>query len=92
MPKMSHFNVIEKYEEHRLAIHNLLSSIVSCFADEKIFEQNEEELTKVAASLSSYYPFVSLLYLLVAQGRQICKNLPGNHFKNHPKIGIGAYY
>jgi hypothetical protein len=90
MSKMSHINVIEKYEEHRLAIHNLLSSILGCFADEKMFEQNQEELTRVAVSLCSYYPFVSLLYLLDAQGKQICKNVPGSHFKNHPKIGMGA--
>ena len=90
MSKMSHINVIEKYEEHRLAIHNLLSSIVGCFADEKMFEQSQEELTKVAESLCSYYPFVSLLYLLDAEGKQICKNVPGSQFKNHPKIGMGA--
>jgi len=90
MSKMSHINVIEKYEEHRLAIHNLLSSILGCFADEKMFEQSQEELTRVAVSLCSYYPFVSLLYLLNAQGKQICKNVPGSHFKNHPKIGLGV--
>jgi hypothetical protein len=32
MSKMSHINVIEKYEEHRAAIHDLLSSILSRFA------------------------------------------------------------
>ncbi|MDD2658979.1 MAG: hypothetical protein PHY54_04750 [Methylococcales bacterium] len=41
MSKMSHINVIEKYEEHRL-------------------------------------------------GRQICKNVPGSHFKSHPKTGVGV--
>lgn len=90
MSKMSHLNVIEKYEEHRSAIHNLLSSIVSCFSEEKLFEKNHEELTELLNSLCSYYPFVSLLYLLDAQGRQICKNVPGSHFKNHPKIGMDA--
>jgi len=90
MSKMSHLNVIEKYEEHRSAIHNLLSSIVSCFSDEKLFEKKHEELTELLNSLCSYYPFVSLLYLLDAQGKQICKNVPGSHFKNHPKIGMDA--
>ncbi|MDD5412134.1 MAG: PDC sensor domain-containing protein [Methylobacter sp.] len=90
MSKMGHLNVIEKYEEHRSAIHNLLSSILSCFSDEKLFEKNHEELTELLNSLCSYYPFVSLLYLLDAQGKQICKNVPGSHFKNHPKIGMDA--
>jgi len=44
MSKMSHINVIEKYEEHRLAIHHLLSSILNFFADKKMFEQSQEEL------------------------------------------------
>ena len=41
-------------------------------------------------SLCSYYPFVSLLYLLNAQGKQIGKNVPGSLFNNHPKIGMGV--
>ncbi|MFA6053325.1 MAG: PDC sensor domain-containing protein [Methylobacter sp.] len=90
MSKMSHLNVIEKYEEHRSAIHHLLSSILSCFADEKLFEKSYQELTELLNSLCSYYPFVSLLYLLDEQGKQTCKNVPGSHFKNHPKIGTGA--
>ncbi|MFA6163903.1 MAG: PDC sensor domain-containing protein [Methylobacter sp.] len=90
MSKMGHLNVIEKYEEHRSAIHDLLSSILSCFSDEKLFEKNHEELTELLNSLCSYYPFVSLLYLLDAQGKQICMNVPGSHFKNHPKIGLDA--
>ncbi|MGZ4955253.1 MAG: PDC sensor domain-containing protein [Methylobacter sp.] len=87
---MSHINVIEKYEEHRIAIHNLLSSILGCFADEKMFEKSQEELTELLNSLCSYYPFVSLLYLLDAKGRQSCMNVPGRHFKHHPKIGMDA--
>lgn len=87
---MSHINVIEKYEEHRIAIHHLLSSILGCFAEEKMFEQSQEDLTDLLNSLCSYYPFVSLLYLLDAQGKQICRNVPGSHFKSHPKIGMGV--
>ena len=41
-------------------------------------------------SLCSYYPFVSLLYLLDAQGKQIGINVPGNYFKKHPKTGKGV--
>ena len=90
MSKMSHINVIEKYEEHRLAIRNLLSSILGCFADEKMFVQRHEKLSEMLDSLCSYYPFVSLLYLLDAQGKQIGINVPGSHFKKHPKTGMGA--
>jgi len=90
MSKMSHINVIEKYEEHRLAIRNLLSSILGCFADEKMFVQRHEKMTEMLDSLCSYYPFVSLLYLLDAQGKQIGINVPGSHFKKHPKNRYGS--
>ena len=61
MSKMSHINVIEKYEEYRSAIYHLLSSILSCFADAKMFEQSQQELTDQLDSLCNYYPFISLL-------------------------------
>jgi hypothetical protein len=81
--------VIEKYEEHRLAIHHLLASILGCFANEKMFEQNQAELTESLTALCSYYPFVSLLYLLNAEGKQICMNVPGAYFRRHPITGKG---
>lgn len=90
MSKMSHINVIEKYEEHREAIHHLLSSILSCFADRKMFEQNNQELAEQMESLCEYYPFVSLLYILDATGKQICMNVPGSHFKQNPQTGCGV--
>lgn len=90
MSRMSHINVIEKYEEHRRAIHHLVSSILGCFADDKVFELAEDELTESLNSLCEYYPFVSLLYLLDAEGKQICLNVPGAYFQNAPKVGLGV--
>lgn len=90
MSKMSHINVIEKYEEHRDALHHLLSSILTCFADIKMFEQNQHELAAQLKSLCDYYPFISLLYLLDAEGKQICMNVPGSRFKYSDKIGRGS--
>ncbi len=90
MSRMSHINVIEKYDEHRNAIHHLLSSILSCFADAKMFEQSELELTEQLNSLCNYYPFISLLYLLDNQGKQVCMNVLGSHFRNSPAIGRGS--
>lgn len=90
MSKMSPIVVIERYEEHRSAIQRLLLSILTCFADGKLFEQSQEELTESLNSLCSYYPFVSLLYLLDADGKQIGTNVPGRFYKNQPKIGNGV--
>lgn len=90
MSKMTHIVVIEKYEEHKLAIQNLLSSILSCFADDKLFTQSHEELSETLNSLGSYYPFVSLLYLLDGGGKQTTLNVPGSDYKNLPRSGVGA--
>lgn len=90
MSKMSHINVIEKYEEHRLAIHHLLASILSFFVDKKMFEQSQEELGEQFNSLYTYYPFISLFYLLDADGKQITPCIEGKHVKSHAQMGIGA--
>ena len=89
MSKMSHINVIEKYEEHRLAIHHLLPSILNFFADKKMLEQSQEELIEQFNSLYAYYPFISLFFLLDANGQQITPCIAGRHVKNYP-LGIGA--
>lgn len=90
MSRMSHINVIEKYEEHRWAIHQLLSSILSFFADKNMFEQNPEELSERFNSLYAYYPFISLFYLLDADGKQITPCIQGQHVKVYPQLGVGA--
>ncbi|WP_347986158.1 cache domain-containing protein [Methylomonas sp. AM2-LC] len=90
MSKMSPIVVIERYEEHRLAIQRLLQSILTCFADGNLFEQSQAELSESLNSLCSYYPFVSLLYLLGADGVQISTNIPGRFYNDRPNIGDGA--
>ncbi|MDP3009382.1 MAG: Cache domain protein [Methylococcales bacterium] len=90
MSKMSHINVIEKYEEHRLAIHHLLASILRFFADRKMFEQSQEELVAQFNSLYDYYPFISLFYLLDADGKQVTACIKGKHVKSHAEMGVGA--
>lgn len=90
MSQMSPIVVIELYEEHRSAIQRLLLSILTCFADEKLFEQTPAQLDATLNSLCEYYPFVSLLYLLDAQGTQIEGNIPGRYYKDHARVGKGA--
>jgi len=89
MSKMSHINVIEKYKEHHESIHNLLASILGCFANEKMFEQSPTELTALLKSLCHYYPFVNILYLLDENGKQICDNISSPKFKHSTITGKG---
>ncbi len=90
MSKMSHINVIEKYEEHRRAIDHLLSTILSCFAETDVFDQERQELSKHLESLCGYYPFISLLYLLDSKGKQVSGNISGKYFKKNIKTGLGV--
>jgi len=90
MSKMSHINVIENYELHHNAIHTILSSILSCFADENLFKQDQSDLKAMLNSLCNYYPFISLLFLLDSNGKQLCMNVPGANFKDQPKSGRGT--
>ncbi len=89
MSKMSHLNVLEKYEEHRNAIYHMLSSILACFADIKMFEQSQKELTEQLGSLCEYYPFISLLYLLDADGQQLGMNVNGKNYRENKLVGHG---
>lgn len=89
MSQMSHILVIERYEEHRAAIQRLLLSIQSGFGDEKVFDQSQQQLSETLNSLCSYYPFISLLYLLDQNGKQLSSNIPGRYYKNQPQTGNG---
>ncbi|MCK5898152.1 MAG: Cache domain protein [Methylococcales bacterium] len=86
---MSHINVLEKYDEHHDAIHHLLSSILGCFHHERVFNQSQKDLSRFLNSLSRYYPFISILYLLDENGKQICKNIPGKKFRAIFRKGEG---
>ncbi len=90
MSRMSHINVIEQYDEHRDALHHLMSSILGCFAEAKMVDQNQLELTDTLNSLCDYYPFVSLLYLLDNKGLQISNNITGRYYKYPSNIGQNA--
>jgi len=90
MLQMSPIVVIELYEEHRLAIQRLLMSILTCFADERLFEQTPEQLRETLNSLCEYYPCVSLLYLLDPEGVQINGNIAGRHYPQLASLGMGA--
>ena len=85
MSKMNHINVIEKYDEHHRAIHQLLLSILSCFVNEEIFTHSQKELTKQLDDLCKHYPFISLLYILDANGKQISLNIWENTLSIYQK-------
>ncbi len=86
MANASTFAIIERYEEYRYALNELIASIVTGIASPALFDDAaaRDEAVRCAGR---HYPFVDLLYLLDAAGVQITPNLPVR--KNHPAGGLG---
>lgn len=78
--------VIERYEEYRHALNELIASIVTGVASPALFDDPaaRDEAVRCAGR---HYPFVDLLYLLDAEGVQRTPNLPVR--RNHPAGGLG---
>ena len=74
---MNYMNVIERYHEHRDAIHELLASIFAGVFDKDIF--NDEFLLKHSLKwVSRHYPFVELMFTLDSNGIQSSSNISNN--------------
>jgi len=86
MASPSTLAVIERYDEYRHALNELIASIVTGIASPALFDDAgaRDEAVRCAGK---HYPFVDLLYLLDAAGMQITPNLPVR--KNHPAGGRG---
>jgi hypothetical protein len=73
MSEMSYIGVIERYQQHREEIRDILCSILTGIADQRLF-QNERKLFETIRCLGERYPFVDLLYTLDGKGAQISDN------------------
>ncbi len=71
---MNYINSIERYHEFESAIHELLASIISGIAQQKLLTDSRAQGKSIQA-LSEHYPFVDLLYTLDPQGIQTSENI-----------------
>lgn len=78
MSEMSYIGVIERYHLHRDEIRDILSSILTGIAEQRLFT-SERKLTDTIQCLGERYPFVDLLYILDRNGKQLCDNLSPPH-------------
>ena len=78
--------VIERDEDYRHALNELIASIVTGIASPALFGDAaaRDEAVRCAGR---HVPFVDLLYLLDEAGVQVTPNLPAR--KNHPAAGRG---
>jgi hypothetical protein len=86
MASPSTLAIIERYDETRHALNELLASIVTGIATPALFDDASARNEAVRCA-GRHYPFVDLLYLLDETGTQTTPNLPVR--KNHPAAGQG---
>lgn len=88
MSEMSYLSVIERYHEYRSAIRELLSSIVTGVGDKNLC-MGDGSLANAIETVADHYPFVDLIYLLDAEGKQITPILTkhGKPIKKGHQIG-----
>lgn len=87
---MNYMSVIERYHEHKHAIHELLASIFAgafdkdSFNDELLLEHSFKRVTK-------HYPFVELIFTLNSDGVQTSQNITNNiSYSKDLNNGLGA--
>lgn len=86
MANHSTLAVIERYEEYRHALNELISSIATGIANPAL-RQSGPARDAAMRCVSRHYPFIDLLYVLDASGVQITPSLAAR--KGHPSAGLG---
>ena len=74
MAAMSYLNTIERYREYRVAIRELLGSILTGISHNRLFTE-PAALREAMCDLAHHYPFVSLLFTLDDRGIQTSDNI-----------------
>lgn len=75
MKNPSYLAVIERYEEHRLALNELIASIATGIANVDLIDDKTAR-DEATSCVGKHFPFVDLLYLLDEAGMQITPNIP----------------
>lgn len=74
MAAMSYLNTIERYHEYRIAIRELLGSILTGISHDRLFTE-PNALREAMCDVTRHFPFVSLLFTLDPQGIQTSDNI-----------------
>lgn len=82
MPAMNYLNTIERYHEYRVAIRELLGSILTGISHNRLFTE-PAALSDAMCDIAAHFPFVSLLFTLDPQGIQNSNNVYCPR-RNHP--------
>ncbi|SCY51053.1 PDC sensor domain-containing protein [Thiohalorhabdus denitrificans] len=88
MSSMSYLHILERYQDHRGAIAELLASLVTGIAEHRAVDDPASLQGEVHA-LAERYPFLDMVYTLDAQGIQTSDNMV-NQGKALARTGVGA--
>ncbi|MFP4607212.1 MAG: general glycosylation pathway protein [Thiohalospira sp.] len=74
MSTLSYLALMERFQEHRSTVHDLLDSIITGLADPRLLEDDGAR-RRALLDIREHYPFVKLLYTLDPGGRQTSDNV-----------------
>jgi len=86
MSTASYINVIERYHEYHNAIHDIMASILTGLAGEKLIKTKETRV-KAMQTLGKHFPFIELLFVMDKDGIQQGDNITVS--RDHPAIYTG---
>src|SRR3990172_6763746 len=85
---MNYLNVIERYNEYRAGVQELVGSILTGIAEPSLLD-NPLAQRGAMQSLAENYRFVDLLYTLDARGIQTSDNIANPYWQTAPGEGEG---
>jgi hypothetical protein len=85
---MSYLAVVERYHQYNTALVELLSSILTGMSDTQLLGDIHAR-SKAMDCVVKHYPFVELLYVLDATGRQLTPNIAAGHAVGSSNQGEG---
>ncbi len=88
MSSMSYLAVVERYHQYNTALVELLSSILTGMSDTQLLGDIHAR-SKAMDCVVKHYPFVELLYVLDATGRQLTPNIAAGHAVGSSNQGEG---
>jgi len=87
MSTANYISVIERYHEYANPIHDIMSSILTGLAEEKLIRNKETRVNAIKA-LGKRFPFIDMLFVLDADGVQQGDNITTH--RDQPGIYSGA--
>jgi len=86
MSTANYISVIERYHEYQSAIHDIMTSILTGLAEEKLIK-NKETRVKAMQTLGKRFPFLEMLFVLDKNGIQHGDNITVS--RDHSAIYTG---